>query len=129
VQTELIPGLPQVLGDRVQLQQVILNLMMNAIEAMTSITNRPRVLLLRTQGCEPDGLSVAVQDSGDGVDPGNIARIFDTFFTTKSYGMGMGLSICRSIIETHGGRLWVEANDGPGSTFQFILPAYSGAAI
>jgi PAS domain S-box-containing protein len=126
VQTELFPGLPQVLGDRVQLQQVILNLMKNAIEAMTSITDRPRVLLLRTQTHESDRLSVAVQDSGDGLDPRNTARIFDTFFTTKSNGMGMGLSISRSIVETHGGRLWAEPNDGPGATFQFILPAYSG---
>ena len=124
VQTELFPSLPQVLGDRVQLQQVILNLMMNAIEAMTSIMDRPRVLLLRTQVQESDRLSVAVQDSGAGLEPGNTARIFDTFFTTKSNGMGMGLSISRSIIETHGGRLWAEPNDGPGATFQFILPAY-----
>jgi signal transduction histidine kinase len=117
-----------VLGDRVQLQQVILNLMMNAIEAMTSIMDRPRVLLLRTQVQESDRLSVAVQDSGAGLEPGNTARIFDTFFTTKSNGMGMGLSISRTIIETHGGRLWAEPNAGPGVTFQFTLPAYSGGA-
>jgi PAS domain S-box-containing protein len=128
VKTELFPGLPEVLGDRVQLQQVILNLMMNAIEAMTSILDRPRVLLLRTQAHESDGLSVAVRDSGTGLDPGNTTRIFETFFTTKPNGMGMGLSICRSIIETHGGRLWAEPNDGPGATFQFNLPAYSGGA-
>ena len=129
VQMELLPGLPQVRGDRVQLQQVILNLIMNGIEAMTSITDRPRVLLLRTQACESGSLSVAVQDSGAGLDPENTARIFDTFFTTKCNGIGMGLSICRSIIENHGGRLWAEPNNGPGATFQFTLPAYSGVAV
>jgi PAS domain S-box-containing protein len=128
VHTELRPGLPKVLGDRVQLQQVVLNLLVNAIEAMTSITDRPRVLLLRTQAQESNRLSVAVQDSGAGLDPRNTARIFDTFFTTKLNGMGMGLSISRSIVETHGGRLWAEPNDGPGATFQFVLPAYSGSA-
>jgi len=128
VQMELIPGLPEILGDRVQLQQVVLNLMMNGIEAMTSITDRPRVLQLRTQARESGSLSVTVQDSGAGLDPENTNRIFETFFTTKSNGMGMGLSICRSIIETHGGRLSAEPNDGPGATFRFTLPAYSGSA-
>jgi PAS domain S-box-containing protein len=122
VRTELLAELPPVLGDRVQVQQVLLNLIMNGIEAMTAVTNWPRMLFLRSQIHESDSILIAVQDSGVGLDPQDMDRIFDTFFTTKSGGMGMGLAISRSIVETHGGRLWAAANSGPGATFQFTLP-------
>jgi signal transduction histidine kinase len=105
VQTDLLAGLPPVLGDRVQLQQVLLNLIMNGVEAMTTVTNWPRMLFLQSQTYESHSVLVAVQDSGVGLDPQDMDRIFDTFFTTKSSGMGMGLAISRSIIEAHGGRL------------------------
>lgn len=123
VRTELLPGLAPVQGDRIQLQQVILNLIVNGIDAMTSVTDRPRVLLVRSQPQESGGVLVSVQDSGAGLDPKNIGHLFDPFFTTKPEGMGMGLPISRSIVETHGGRLWLTPNDGQGVTFQFTLPA------
>jgi signal transduction histidine kinase len=118
VRTELNDTLPDVRGNRVQLQQVILNLIMNALEAMNSMTNRPRVLRLRSEIHERIGVLVSVEDSGAGVDPKDIDRIFDSFFTTKSQGMGMGLSICQSIIEAHQGRLWASSgvDHGPCST-------------
>src|SRR5262249_23606587 len=109
-------------GDRVQLQQVILNLVMNGIEAMSSVADRPRELLVRSRRHESDHVLVAVQDVGIGIEPENQKRIFETFYTTKPQGMGMGLAIARSIIENHGGRLWAVPNDGPGMTFQFALP-------
>jgi C4-dicarboxylate-specific signal transduction histidine kinase len=123
VRTELVPGLAPVQGDRIQLQQVLLNLIMNGVEAMTSVSDRSRVLVLRSQPHESGGVLVSVQDSGLGLDPKNIGHVFDTFFTTKPEGMGMGLPISRSIVETHGGRLWLTPNDGQGVTFQFTLPA------
>lgn len=123
VRTELLPGLAPVQGDRIQLQQVLLNLIMNGVEAMTSVSDRSRVLVLRSQPHESGGVLVSVQDSGLGLDPRNIGHVFDAFFTTKSEGMGMGLPISRSIVETHGGRLWLTPNDGQGVTFQFTLPA------
>src|SRR5579872_5207081 len=123
VKTELLPGLAPVQGDRIQLQQVLLNLIMNGVEAMTSVSDRSRVLVLRSRPHEPGGVLVSVQDSGLGLDPKNIGHVFDTFFTTKPEGMGMGLPISRSIVETHGGRLWLTPNDGQGVTFQFTLPA------
>jgi PAS domain S-box-containing protein len=123
VRTELLPGLAPVQGDRIQLQQVILNLIVNGIDAMTSVTDRPRILLVRSQPQESGGVLVSVQDSGAGLDPKNIGHLFDPFFTTKPEGMGMGLPISRSIVETHGGRLWLTPNDGQGVTFQFTLPA------
>ena len=123
VRTELLPGLAPVQGDRIQLQQVLLNLIMNGVEAMTSVRDRSRVLVLRSQPHESGGVLVSVQDSGLGLDPKNIGHVFDAFFTTKSEGMGMGLPISRSIVETHGGRLWLTPNDGQGVTFQFTLPA------
>jgi len=120
---ELADGLPPVLADRVQLQQVVLNLIINGIEAMSAVTGRSRHLLVRTRRDESGGVMVSVQDSGTGIEAQNIARLFDAFYTTKASGMGMGLSISRSIIEAHGGRLWAEANSGDGATFQFTLPA------
>jgi PAS domain S-box-containing protein len=118
---ELAADVPPVLGDRVQLQQVILNLVMNGVEAMASVADRPRELLIYSHQHESDKVLVAVQDSGIGIDSQNLEKIFDTFYTTKSQGMGMGLAISRSIVENHGGRLWAAPNDGPGATFQFTL--------
>jgi len=120
LQMELTSDLPAVLGDRVQLQQVILNLVMNGIEAMTSFSHQKRELRIRSRHYESDVL-VAVQDSGVGIDPENLEKIFDAFYTTKSQGMGMGLAISRSIVEDHGGQLWVQQNDSAGTTFQFTL--------
>src|ERR1700733_2824071 len=123
VVTELRPGLPPVLGDRIQLQQVMLNLIMNGIESMTSIVNRPRVLLIRSQVQESGHVLVMVQDSGAGLDTKSVSHIFDTFYTTKPSGMGMGLAISRSIVEAHGGRLWPVADAREGAIFNFTLPA------
>jgi len=109
------------MADRVQIQQVMMNLILNGIEAMSAVEDRKRDLIVRTQGGEGDHVRVAVQDSGVGFDPLNAERIFDAFHTTKPGGMGMGLSISRAIVESHGGRLWATANDGPGATFQFTL--------
>jgi len=117
----LAASLPRVSGDRIQLQQVILNLVMNGIEAMNTVTDRPREMIIRSSAHESDKVLVAVQDSGVGIDSQNLDKIFDTFYTTKSQGMGMGLAISRSIVENHGGRLWAVPNDGPGATFQFTL--------
>ena len=121
IRMDLAADVPPVLGDRIQLQQVILNLVMNGIEAMDTVTDRPREMLIRSCQYESDQLLVAVQDSGIGIDGQNLAKIFDAFYTTKSQGMGMGLAISRSIVENHGGRLWALPNDGPGATFQFTL--------
>jgi PAS domain S-box-containing protein len=122
VQTRLSQGLFPVHGDRVQLQQVVLNLVLNAVEAMGSTEAGTRELLISTDQ-DHRGVLVAVRDSGPGIDPSHLERVFDTFYTTKSSGMGMGLSICRSIIDAHGGRLWAEANEPRGTIFQFTLPA------
>ena len=122
VQTRLSEGLLPIHGDRVQLQQVALNLILNAVEAMGSVEAKPRDLLISTEQ-DRTGVLVAVRDSGPGIDPSHLERVFDAFYTTKSGGMGMGLSICRSIIEAHGGRLWAEANEPRGTIFQFTLPA------
>ncbi|WP_201456039.1 PAS domain-containing sensor histidine kinase [Bradyrhizobium macuxiense] len=119
---ELTPGLPLVPADRIQLQQVILNLVINGIEAMQPVTDRPRELVIRTRQDDARHILVAVSDCGLGVAAENADRLFDAFFTTKSAGMGMGLSICRSIIDAHGGRLSMAGNAGPGATFQFTLP-------
>jgi signal transduction histidine kinase len=123
VRLELASELPLVLADRIQLQQVIINLVMNGMEAMASVTDRPRELKILSR-CDTDQVLIAVQDSGVGIDPGDVDRLFNAFFTTKPSGMGMGLSICRSIIEAHGGKLWASRNVGAGATFQFTLPAY-----
>jgi PAS domain S-box-containing protein len=117
---ELSEDLPPVLGDRVQMQQVLLNLMMNAIEAMSAVAGGQRELIIQTQNAAAGHLRVTVRDSGPGLE--NIQRIFEPFYTTKWHGMGMGLSIGRSIVEAHGGRLWATPNDGPGATFHFTLP-------
>jgi signal transduction histidine kinase len=122
VQTRLCEGLLPVHGDRVQLQQVVLNLLLNAIEAMGSVEEKPRDLLISTAQ-DRAGVVVAVRDSGPGIDPVHLDHVFKSFYTTKPDGTGMGLSICRSIIEAHGGRLWVEAKEPRGTTFQFTLPA------
>jgi signal transduction histidine kinase len=124
LQTELAPSLPEILGDRVQLQQVIINLLMNAIEAMEPLTGRPRELLVRSASGDTGQLIVSVTDSGVGISAENANRLFNAFFTTKSSGLGMGLSICRSIVEAHGGRMSASSNEGPGATFQFALPIH-----
>jgi len=122
VQTDLADGLPLIYGDRVQLQQVILNLIINAIEAMSGVAETPRALLISTGQAEPGGVLVAVRDSGPGLDPASLEHLFDAFYTTKSGGMGMGLAICRSIIEAHEGQLCASANEPRGAVFQFTLP-------
>jgi PAS domain S-box-containing protein len=122
VQTRLAEGLFPVEGDRVQLQQVILNLVLNAVEAMSSIEAGPRDLLIGTEQTQGNGVLVTVRDSGPGIDPENLERVFEAFYTTKTSGVGIGLSICRSIIDAHGGRLWADANKPRGAVFRFILP-------
>ncbi len=122
VQTRLAEGLRPVYADRVQLQQVISNLILNAVEAMGSVEARTRELLISTEQCQADGVLVPVRDSGPSIDQAHLERVFDAFYTTKSSGVGMGLSICRSIIGAHGGRLWAEANEPQGAVFQFTLP-------
>jgi PAS domain S-box-containing protein len=122
VQTQLADGLPLIQGDRVQLQQVVLNLIINAIEAMSSIGEGSREMLISTGQAEPDGLLVTVRDLGPGLNPEILDQLFDPFYTTKAAGMGMGLSICRTIVEAHGGRLWATANSPKGAVFQFTLP-------
>ena len=128
VRLELSDGLPQVLIDRIQLQQVVLNLVNNAVEAMSAVRDRPRVLDVTTRVESPEDVVMAISDSGTGIDPKNVEQIFDPFFTTKLRGMGMGLSICRSIVETHDGRLWVSPGTPHGSIFQVRLPSASADA-
>ena len=121
---ELAPALCPVLGDRIQLQQVILNLVINGIEAMQPVTDRRRELAIRTRQDDAGKILVEIRDCGIGLAGGNASRLFEAFFTTKSDGMGMGLSICRSIVESHGGRLSASGHAGPGATFQFVLPGH-----
>jgi PAS domain S-box-containing protein len=128
VQTALGEGLPLVEGDRVQLQQVVLNLIVNAVQAMGEVAEGPRELFITTAPAEPNGVLVVVKDSGPGLDPESLERLFDPFYTTKPGGLGMGLSICRSIIEAHGGRLWVTANLPRGAIFNFTVRIHSGSA-
>jgi C4-dicarboxylate-specific signal transduction histidine kinase len=127
VEMRLAESLPAVQGDQVQLHQVILNLLINAIEAMIEMNEGPRELLISTQKTESEGVLVAVRDSGPGLAPDSADQVFESFYTTKPGGLGMGLSICRSIIEGHHGRLWASANTPRGAIFQFTLPAYSHA--
>jgi signal transduction histidine kinase len=122
VQTQLAEGLPLIQGDRVQVQQVILNLIINAVEAMSAVSEGTRELLISTGKDASGGVLVAVRDSGPGLNPENFDRLFDAFYTTKPGGMGMGLSICRSIVEAHGGRIWASRTAAPGTVLQCILP-------
>jgi C4-dicarboxylate-specific signal transduction histidine kinase len=122
VRAQLAEGLPLIRGDRVQLQQVILNLILNAVQAMSGVTERTGELLISTEREASGGVLVTVQDSGPGFTPESFDRVFDPFYTTKAEGMGMGLSICRSIVDAHGGRIWASRTAGPGATVQFTVP-------
>jgi PAS domain S-box-containing protein len=122
VHIRLAEGVASVRGDRVQVQQVVLNLILNAVEAMSSVEAGARELLISTEQIQPNGVVVAVRDSGPGIDQEHLDRVFEAFYTTRSGGLGMGLSICRSIVDAHGGRLWAEANEPRGAIFQFTLP-------
>jgi PAS domain S-box-containing protein len=126
IQTQFADDLSTISGDRVQLQQVLLNLVVNAIEAMSSMDDRPRELVITTRNIDAEQVQVTVKDTGPGIDPNTLDKIFDPFYTTKPGGMGMGLSISRSILQAHGGRLWAAAKDGPGTIFHFTLPKYHG---
>jgi len=126
LQTDLSRALPGVFADRIQLQQVLLNLLVNAMDAMKTVADRPRILSIKTADHEDNSILVAIQDSGIGLDQKQTEQLFEVFYTTKPQGMGMGLAISRSIIEGHGGRLWAEANNGPGATFKFTLPKVEG---
>ena len=119
---ELAENLSPVIGDRVQLQQVMLNLIRNASDAMTGVDDRPRELLIKTEADQDDQVRLSVTDAGVGFRPDSANKLFDAFYTTKKDGMGIGLSVSRSIIEAHHGRLWATANDGPGATFSFSIP-------
>jgi PAS domain S-box-containing protein len=123
VRTHLMNGLVPIWGDRVQLQQVLVNLILNAVESMSSVEDMGRELSIRTEQSQTGGILVAVGDSGPGIAPGNLERVFEPFYTTKTSGVGMGLSICQTIINGHGGRLWVVANEPRGAVFKFTLPA------
>jgi signal transduction histidine kinase len=122
VQTQLAESLPLIQGDRVQLQQVILNLIVNAVDAMSGVREGARELFIGTADDAQNGVLIEVRDSGPGLPSENLDRVFDAFYTTKAAGMGMGLSICRSIIEAHGGRIWASRAAGAGATVQFTLP-------
>jgi signal transduction histidine kinase len=124
IRTQFADNVFPVSGDRVQLQQVLLNLAMNGIEAMSGVDERARELVITTRNIDPDQVQVTVEDSGIGLDPDTAGKIFDPFYTTKSGGMGMGLSISRSILQAHGGRLWATVRDGAGTIFYFALPKY-----
>jgi signal transduction histidine kinase len=128
VQTELADSLPLVEGDRVQLQQVVLNLIVNAIQATGAVAEGTRKVLITTARAGPDSVLVGVKDSGPGLASDNLERVFDPFYTTKPSGLGMGLSICRSIIEAHAGRLWVTANAPHGAIFNFTVTTHPGTA-
>jgi signal transduction histidine kinase len=126
LEVNLDPDIPTVPADRVLIQQVLLNLILNAIDAMGSVSDRPPKLHLSTRRNTDGMVEITVCDAGIGLPPDRIEKVFDTFFTTKANGLGMGLAICRSIIEQHGGRLWAEANEDYGATFRFALPVEEG---
>lgn len=128
IEVESAPDLPAVTGDRVQLQQVLLNLLINALDAMNGIVDRPRVVRIRSRAVDGKVVEVAVEDCGAGLNEEQAARLFEAFYTTKPEGLGMGLSISRSIVEAHGGQLWATSNAGPGATFQFSLPSDTNRA-
>ena len=127
IQTQLAEGLPFLRGDRVQVQQVMVNLIVNAIQAMSGAGDRRRELQISTETDEAEGVRVGVRDTGPGLAPENLLRVFEPFYTTKAEGMGMGLPICRSIVEAHGGRLWATACEPHGALFQFTIPAEQDA--
>jgi signal transduction histidine kinase len=129
VQARLADRLPLIKGDRVQLQQVVLNLVINALQALGAAAAGTRTVVITTGNDEANAVRVAVADTGPGLRPEEVERVFEPFYTTKSDGLGMGLSICRSIIQTHGGRLWVMANQPQGVVFQFTVPALVGGAF
>ena len=129
LETDLAVNLPVVIGDRVRLQQVLLNLVINALDAMNDVMDRPRIIKLRSGVQGPKSILIAVEDSGAGLGPEKDSRLFEAFYTTKPEGLGMGLSISRSIVEAHGGKLWATPNDGHGTTFQFTLPIEDGAGV
>ena len=122
VRTQLADGLPLIQGDRVQLQQVVVNLILNAVQAMGAVADRTREVLITTSQT-PNQVCIGVRDTGHGLRPESLPRLFEPFYTTKPHGMGMGLSICRSIIEAHGGRLWATRCEPRGALFQFTIPA------
>jgi signal transduction histidine kinase len=122
IEAQLADGLPLIQGDRVQLQQVILNLIINAVEAMSSANKGSRELRISTRKDASSEILITVQDSGPGLNPESFERLFDPFYTTKPCGMGMGLSICRSIVEAHKGQIWATRTAGPGASVQFSLP-------
>jgi PAS domain S-box-containing protein len=126
LQTDLAPELPAVPADRVQLQQVLLNLVVNALDSMSAVADRPRILRIETDCPEPRAVHVSVQDTGVGIKPQETEHLYEPFYTTKPDGLGMGLAISRSIVEAHGGHLWVTPNDGHGVAFQFTLPVLDG---
>ncbi len=123
VRMQLAEDLPLIQGDRVQLQQVVLNLILNAVEAMGPLDHAPREVSISTEPTEADEVLISVCDSGPGIDSEHRDRVFESFYTTKPSGMGLGLSICRSIVDAHGGRLWADANEPAGAVFRFTLPA------
>jgi signal transduction histidine kinase len=125
VQLRLTEGLSPIHGDRVQLQQVMLNLILNAIEAVISVDDGPREMVISTESSPSEGLLTVVGDSGPGVAPEDRERVFESFYTTKASGVGFGLSICRSIIQAHGGRLWADAPQPHGTVFKFTLPVHN----
>ena len=129
VRTELADDLPFVTADRVQLQQVVLNLLRNALDAMNTVDDRPRDLLIRTEREEGDWVRLSMKDTGVGFDPQTMDKLFEAFYSTKNDGMGVGLSVSRSIIENHQGRLWAVLNDGPGATFSFSVPCRTHTKI
>jgi signal transduction histidine kinase len=122
LRSELAADLPPITADRIQLQQVMLNLLRNASDAMADLHDRQRLLLIKTERNEGDCVLLSVRDTGVGIDPENMDRVLEAFYTTKSDGMGIGLSVSRSIIERHHGHLWAQPNDGPGATFSFSIP-------